>query len=234
MKNAKSLITNITALILLIIGIYIPWYQHQVISVGIFALSGALTNWLAVYMLFEKIPGLYGSGVIPSRFEEFKLGIQQLIMNQFFTKENLQRFLSSGPGSSPLSMDAVNDVIDYDKIFAQLVEVIKASSFGGMLGMIGGEAALDPLRDPFKEKMQKTISEILESDAMANVMGQSGGTMDVIMEKIETIVTGRLDELTPQMVKEIIQDMIETHLGWLVVWGGVFGGIIGLITSYFW
>ena len=25
------------------------------------------------HMLFEKVPGLYGSGVIPARFEDFKI-----------------------------------------------------------------------------------------------------------------------------------------------------------------
>ena len=42
---------------------------------GLFALSGGLTNWLAIHMLFERIPFLYGSGVIPERFEDFKQGI---------------------------------------------------------------------------------------------------------------------------------------------------------------
>ena len=53
-----------------------------------------------------------------------------------------------------------------------------------------------------------------------------------LQQKIDGIVTKRLDELTPEMVKEIIENMIQKHLGWLVVWGGVFGGLIGLITSF--
>ena len=52
---------------------------------GLFALSGGLTNWLAIHMLFEKVPLLYGSGVIPNRFEDFKNGIKNLIMNEFFS-----------------------------------------------------------------------------------------------------------------------------------------------------
>ena len=49
--------------------------------------------------------------------------------------------------------------------------------------------------------------------------------------KVEHLVDSRLQELTPEMVKNIIQKMIRHHLGWLVVWGGVFGGLIGLIAS---
>ena len=88
----KSLVTNLIALLITLSGYF--FVQPIVFSVGVFALSGAFTNWLAVHMLFEKVPGLYGSGIIPARFEEFKLGIRQLIMEQFFTQENIQRFLS--------------------------------------------------------------------------------------------------------------------------------------------
>lgn len=204
---------------------------------GMFALSGAITNWLAIYMLFEKVPGLYGSGVIPSRFEEFKCGIKTMIMGQFFTAENIEKFFASATGGDNHSelVLKVNGAIDYDLIFDRLVEAIMASSFGNMLGMFGGEGALKPLRDPFKDKMEVTVVEILESDKFkaAFIGGASGssGLRESIITKVEGIVDARLNELTPQMVKEIIQEMIRKHLGWLVVWGGVFGGLIGLITA---
>ena len=50
----KSLLTNILAGLTVLAGYFLPAYQKQVLSIGFFALSGALTNWLAVYMLFEK------------------------------------------------------------------------------------------------------------------------------------------------------------------------------------
>jgi len=52
-----------------------PAWQSLIRNVGLFAFSGAVTNWLAVHMLFEKVPLLYGSGVIPARFEELKSGL---------------------------------------------------------------------------------------------------------------------------------------------------------------
>ena len=51
-------------------------------------------------MLFEKVPGLYGSGVVPTRFAEFKGGIRNLMMEQFFTPDNIERFLSGGGDTS--------------------------------------------------------------------------------------------------------------------------------------
>ena len=84
-----SFLTNLIATVVLALG----WGLHNdlLMMVGLFALSGALTNWLAVHMLFEKVPGLVGSGVIPARFEEFKTAIKTLMMEQFFTQENIDK-----------------------------------------------------------------------------------------------------------------------------------------------
>ena len=70
-----------------------PVYADLLKNIGFFALSGAITNWLAIHMLFEKIPLLYGSGVISNRFEEFKSSIRDLMMQQFFTLENVEQFI---------------------------------------------------------------------------------------------------------------------------------------------
>ncbi len=43
-------------------------------------------------------------------------------------------------------------------------------------------------------------------------------------------MTEKLQELTPEKVKELMEDVIRTHLGWLVVWGNVFGSLIGLAS----
>ena len=77
----KSLTTNLVALVIIVIGYTSPVYSEIICMTGLFALSGGVTNWLAIHMLFEKVPFFYGSGVIPSRFKEFKLGIKQLVMN---------------------------------------------------------------------------------------------------------------------------------------------------------
>jgi len=76
----KSIVTNLIALILTLVGYFLG--NHLLFTIGLFALSGAITNWLAVHMLFEKVPFLYGSGVIPARFEDFKIAIRHLMMEQ--------------------------------------------------------------------------------------------------------------------------------------------------------
>lgn len=204
-------------------------------NIGLFALSGAITNWLAIHMLFEKVPGLYGSGVIPARFEDFKLAIRNLMMEQFFTEENIDRFLRVSDGVLPdLHLAPVIEKIDLSPAFDSLVKVIMESSFGSMLGMFGGENALKPLKDPFMENMKLSLINMTQEDSFLALLRDEIEQPDVmadIREKVTEIIEKRLNELTPQLVKQIIQEMIKQHLGWLVVWGGVFGGLIGLIAT---
>lgn len=229
----KSIVTNLIALICILVGYFLD--QHLIFTVGLFALSGAITNWLAVHMLFEKVPGLYGSGVIPARFEDFKLGIRHLLMEQFFTKGNIDRFLSESPGkSNVVDLTPIISKIDLAPVFDNLIDVIESSSFGGMLAMVGGSDALIPLKAPFIEKMKVTVIEITQSDEFNTMLSDELGQSDLVdgmQNKVSDIVEKRLNELTPELVKEIVQVMIRRHLGWLVVWGGVFGGVIGLIAA---
>ncbi|CAK1835061.1 DUF445 domain-containing protein [Vibrio crassostreae] len=228
----KSVLTNVIALALLAGG-YATANQYLLYA-GLFAFSGAITNWLAIHMLFEKVPGLYGSGVIPARFEEFKAAIKQLMMEQFFTESNIDRFLSSEMTGKSLNLEPVIQKIDFNPAFDSLVHVIESSQFGGMLAMVGGTEALQPMKAPFVDKMQESVIEISKSDSVKNAIKdelESPAMMDEIKENIEAIIDQRLNELTPKLVKEMVQTMIKKHLGWLVVWGGVFGGVIGLISA---
>ena len=230
----KSLVTNLIALGAIGAG-YISHSDH-LIAVGLFATSGALTNWLAVHMLFEKVPLLYGSGVVPNRFEDFKTGIHALIMNQFFTAENIEKFLADQTRDlvDAFDPDPVLNAIDYDHIFGRLVDGVIASPFGGMINILGGANVLHPLKESFTKKIRAEIRLLLTSPNFLHAIQEGLGRAalaDDLIAKVDAIVVQRLDELTPEMVKTIVRDMIRKHLGWLVVWGGVFGGLIGLMTS---
>ena len=214
----KSLTTNIAALAIIAVSYLSPKYNEIIYLIGLFALSGGITNWLAIHMLFEKVPFFYGSGVIPSRFEEFKLGIKHLVMTEFFTPQNIDVFVEQ---QSDIFSADLNKMIDFDRVFDGLVEAIESSSMGSLLAMLGGKKALLPLKEPITLKLQEIIWEMKEAKTVDKKLTSS------LLNQVEQIIDQRLDELTPVQVKNIIQEMIRKHLGWLVVWGGVVGGIIG-------
>ena len=234
----KSLVSNLVALFLVLAGLAVQWpYQQYVLNTGLFALSGGVTNWLAVHMLFERIPGIYGSGVIPLRFEEFKLGIRTLIMEQFFNKADLESFLNeAGQISVKLSGKLQQEIenLDLSAAFESLLDVIMASSFAGMLNMLGGRDALNSLKPPFINKMRDYFQQQFDTEAFEKqVQDALNSALDdeAIRGQLEFLIDQRLNEMTPQHVKEIIQNMIRKHLGWLVVWGAVFGGGIGFVVT---
>lgn len=235
MSINKSFVTNLTAITLIPLSFLIPEpiVSKAVLYAGIFAFSGAITNLLAIHMLFEKVPFLIGSGVIVNRFESFKAAIKELMMTQFFTKEQLDNFFAGE--EKKLDLSPMIEETDFSPAFDALSKTVMESSFGGMLGMFGGEKALDALRDPFTRKLKSAVTRIVASDSFDTQLQNylSDSTLsDDMLEKIEEVITARLEELTPQLVKEMVQNLIRVHLGWLVVWGGVFGGLIGVGSSF--
>ena len=233
----KRLATNLIAVALVFGGLWFntPW-KEPLLNTGLFALSGAITNWIAIYMLFERVPGLYGSGVIPMHFEDFKTGINELVMHQFFNRENVENFFENSTGSKIIpDFEDVFKKVNLNPAFDSLLEVLENSGFSPMLSMLGGVQALEPLRKPFLEKLKFAVQKISKTEPFQQAMREQMADFSVsddILQKVEGIVSKRLDELTPNMVKEIVERMIQEHLGWLVVWGGVFGGLIGLFTTF--
>ena len=229
----KSLITDVLSILLIAISLIVPEsYHNPLLFTGLFALSGAITNQLAIHMLFEKVPFLYGSGVIEKNFETFKSSIRTMIMKQFFTKAQFNRFFENE--DKKIDLTALVEGADFSPAFDALSNTVMESKFGGAIQMFGGEEALDGLREPFSRKLKSAVSSIVSSDTFKAQLDhhiQSSALSDDMIDSVEALITKRLDELTPKMVKELVQELIKEHLGWLVVWGGVFGGIIGYISS---
>ena len=218
----KSLITNLISIFIILIGFLYRDDFSFILLVGVFALSGSITNWLAIHMLFDKVPFLYGSGVILDRFDDIKLGIKNLILKELFSAEQIEKFIHD---NKQKASGGIIEKIDFDRVFIGLVESIEGSQLGGMLAMIGGRKALEPLKDPFVKKLKVIIEDFIKDNS-----GNNNST-DELLLKIENILDARLADLSPNDVKIIIQKMIREHLGWLVVWGGFFGGLLGLIFS---
>ena len=222
----KSILTNIVALLITLIGIINPFENSLLLMIGLFSLSGGITNWIAIHMLFEKVPFVYGSGIIPKNFLIFKQAIKDLVIKEFFSRNNVEVFTSK---ISEEAIISISKNINYNNIFEGLTESIESSQLGGMLSMVGGKKALEPLRKPIIIKLETLFKSIIENEKRSNFGDE---IVDNVYVRIEKLIDDRLNELSPQDVKEIIQNLIDKHLGWLVIWGGVFGGFIGIISFY--
>lgn len=231
---SKSLSTDIISFLLIGLSFLMPSaYHHPMLFTGLFALSGAVTNQLAIHMLFEKVPFLYGSGVIEKNFDLFKTSIKTMMMQQFFTKEQLEDFFAKE--EQKIDLAPLLENTDFSPAFDALSKTVMESRFGGAISMFGGEAALEGLREPFSRKLKSAVGSIVSSSAfkvqLAHQIRHSALSEDMLAT-VEALITSRLEVLTPKMVKALVQELIKEHLGWLVVWGGVFGGVIGLVSSF--
>ncbi|WP_165741622.1 DUF445 domain-containing protein, partial [Pseudoalteromonas sp. Z1A6] len=160
------------------------------------------------------------------------VAIRNLILTEFFSEQKINNLLNKAQPN--IDFEPIISNFDLNPAFDNLLVVIEESQFGSMLGMFGGTAAIEPMREKFIEKMQHSLGEISQTDDFKVLVTQTlsqGNSAESLHKTVLKLVDERLDELTPKMVKEIIQTMIREHLGWLVVWGGVFGGLFGLIAA---
>ncbi|KAJ5069281.1 hypothetical protein M0811_11766 [Anaeramoeba ignava] len=184
-------------------------------------------------MLFDRIPGLYGSGIIPRRFKEIRETVKNTIMKTFFDETYLKNYISTKLNSfisminfeekikKVLESPAVSQIID------QKLEELKDRPEGLMLTMMGIDpSSLKPLITPFVLGMGSDIAPLLLSTFDITK------TFDIsrVRKELDSLMTEKLKELTPQVVKKLMEDVMRKHLGWLIVWGNVFGGIIGVIS----
>lgn len=231
---SKALITNSIALLLIVIGLLATsTIAKPILFTGLFAFSGALTNQVAIYMLFNKVPFLYGSGVIEENFEKFKLSIKEMIMKQFFNKEQLTAFFQNE--EKKINLAPLVESADFSPAFNALKQSVMESKLGDMLNLFGGEKALDTLRDPFAKKLKSAVVGIVSSDTFKAQIDHhlmNSSLNNDVFNTVEALITKRLDDLTPSMVNKLVHELIHFHLGWLIVWGGVFGGLIGVWSSF--
>ena len=230
---SKSTVVNIVSILLIASSFYVsPEYSKYLYYSGLFALSGAVTNWLAIYMIFNKIPFLYGSGIIELNFEKFKSSIRDMIMEQFFTKNRLEQFFAQE--ESKIDLAPIIEEADFNVAFDALKESVMESKFGQLINMFGGEESLELLRVTFTKKLKSSIISIVSSNTFKEQLNhhiKHSSLSDDLITKVDNIISSRLNELGPQSVKELVKKLIAEHLEWLVVWGGVFGGLIGLLAS---
>ena len=203
-----------------------PW----ALAAGLFGFAGGITNWLAVKMLFDRVPGLYGSGVIPNRFREIRATIKTLIMTHFFDEAYLRRFFEEHGfgGEAPRlgeEMRALLDSEEADRAIEAEVESLKQGPMGMMIRMAGADV-VKILAQQFVgaliDRLAPLVEERLREDPSAGI--------PALRAQVDRLLEAKLEELTPAVVKEMMEHVMRRHLGWLIVWGNVFGGLIGLLS----
>ena len=240
----KGSVSNLLSLLTLLLGLTLvmsaggggmatwlvdlgPW----IMAVGVFGFAGGITNWLAVKMLFDRVPGLYGSGVIPARFREIRATVKDLIMTHFFDEEYLQRFfdehgqsMTGGSGGLTRKLQEVLESDEAGRAIEFEIEKLKEGPMGMMVRMAGTEM-LKPLIQQFMGGLIQRLGPVAETK-----MREEAFDVAKLRGQADKLLETKLEELTPEIVKRMMEQVMRKHLGWLIVWGNVFGGLIGLFS----
>lgn len=101
-------------------------------------------NWLAIKMLFERVCGLPGSGVIPARFKEIRRVVKETIMKAFFDDVFLQRYMETRIPVMLKGLDLgakIQNMVskpEFDAVLKNALEDVAAKPEGAMLNMMKG------------------------------------------------------------------------------------------------
>ena len=157
-------VSNVAAFFCMLLGIVLYNIAPEVtvlkylLSFGLFSFAGGITNWLAIKMLFDRIPGLYGSGVIPRQFVAIRETVKNTIMKTFFDSEYLEDYINERAKGMLSELDLGSRIKDglnkpeFDvKLVAKLTEMSEKPE--GMLiqtmaQMFGGVPLLVPFVKP--------------------------------------------------------------------------------------
>eukprot|EP00003_Mantamonas_plastica_P030021 TRINITY_DN726_c2_g1_i3.p1 TRINITY_DN726_c2_g1~~TRINITY_DN726_c2_g1_i3.p1 ORF type:complete len:357 (-),score=105.64 TRINITY_DN726_c2_g1_i3:74-1144(-) len=235
----KGFISNSITFLIMIIGLIIKATApgvaaDYILAAGLFGFSGGITNWLAVKMLFDKVPGLAGSGVIPTRFKEIRETVKNTMMKTFFDVTFLEKYIKQKTGQLTANLnieEKIGKMLEseaVDKIIETKLQELSERPEGMMFAMMGvNPTSLKPLIKPFVLGMGSDIAPLMldmfNPTKMMNI--------DKVRAEIDNLMTTKLEELTPEIVKKLMEEVIRKHLGWLIVWGNVFGGLIGVVSK---
>lgn len=256
MRMDKGLFSNCVSITCLLTGCLLPRspLQGLVLTVGLFAVSGGMTNSLAVKMLFDRIPFLVGSGVIPARFREIRTKIRQLIMTHFFAPGSLEeyfrehradfdprRYLRRREDGKGFAADFLEE--NWEKIAStqvleplldRQIQKLIDSPMGGVLVMMGLENVKPAVSQFVAGLLNQVKAHALETVGRLDVdftayLDEHRMALDVCAH-VERLLESKLQQLDAQRVKGLLEEVIRRHLGWLVVWGNIFGGLLGLAS----
>ena len=216
---------------------------HYLLSFGLFGFAGGFTNWLAVKMLFDKIGcgGIYliGSGVIPRQFKEIRETVKTTIMATFFDQQYLGKYLNDRSKGLLDKIDIesrIKKIVDdpsTEEIMAKKLQEMAATPQGAFLAMVpvmmpgmtmrSIAAMMKPALAGFATEMATKMKDSFDITEFVSV--------DNVRDEIDELMTEKLKELTPPIVKKLMEDVIREHLGWLIIWGNIFGGGLGIISQ---
>ena len=158
-------------------------------------------------MLFDEVPGLIGSGVIPKRFEEIRAAVKKTIMKTFFDKKFIAKYVSDASEDIMNKLGLKEKMAEFlmseqgNAMLSEKLANMRSSDLGLMLAMvnidIGGAM---------------TIAKV--SDELINAAGDAGPIIaqavdpknlpiDSLRQEVDKLMEAKLGELDANKVQHV-------------------------------
>ncbi len=180
------------------------------------ALTGWITNFIAVKMLFhpkEKVRILFFDiqGIFPKRKEKLAEKLGKVVSSELFSVEDLKNIVTDSSNIRHFQDEIGNriDVFLNQKLAASMP----------MLAMFINDSIKEKIKQTLLDEFNNSIPEILKS-----LSEKIDNTVD-----IEKIVYQKVVNFSSDKLEEMLYSIMKKEFRFIEILGGVLGFIIGLI-----
>ena len=152
---------------------------HILTTIGLYGLSGSVTNVVAIIMIFDKIPFIIGSGLIEENFEGFKEKLQKTLMTYLFSQ------------APSLSQQGLDYQLLAEKVYPSLLK----TSFGVMFQWLS------------VEQVAALLKEIRLEDTMLQSIGPNEWD-HYLTKQINQLSAKQIKELVFQILDDHLQWLV--------------------------
>lgn len=184
--------------------------------VGIGAMIGWITNFLAIKMLFRpykeiNIMGFKLQGLLPKRKHEIGVNLAILIENEIISLKDIINSMDSNELEIKISntLDAILD----ERLESEIVKNFP------MIAMFLSKSMLNKIREIIKSAVLDNQDKII---MMFN---------DYLEENVDmkAIITKKIDDFSLEKLESVTYMLAKKEFKHIEIIGGILGGIIGLI-----
>ena len=206
------------------------------------AFIGYLTNYIAIKMLFRPYKPIYifgfklpfTPGIIPKERQHLIESIANLVEQQLFTEEKIQKLLKEINYEDKLKQK-VEIFVDrlIEENFKDIKENIKSVLVIGKFNIKGLflttalekgiDKALEKIKEKLKTKVKNQILETIEKEIEEEIINISKQL------NIKKLVIETLDSLSPQELERLILSISGKHFKYINIFGALIGFIMGII-----
>ncbi|XP_070575839.1 uncharacterized protein [Ptychodera flava] len=180
-------------------------------AIGIFGFSGGAANWVAIKLVFYRIPGLIGSGVIPRHYMEIKQRIKSMVIEIFFEQEFLSRYLAE-KGDAFLSAINLEDQMKettesghMDVLIDKQIKMMVTEPEGAMFKMVGMDST--KLKS-FVKSLICSISNQITHRLLVSFKNSTHFTAEHIRHEVEAMIVTRMENITAKQVIKIVEELV--------------------------